>query len=102
MLPLIGAIFCVCFFLFLSIRCFVTSDGFAEGILGGICCLALVIFLIVSLVIISPNVFCPECGVLLWTEPAYCVSCGYELFPHCDSCGEICRTAFCKLCGAEQ
>lgn len=46
-------------------------------------------------------VYCSGCGSVVGTEE-YCSTCGYELIPHCIDCGEVCKTAFCKLCGAEQ
>lgn len=46
--------------------------------------------------------FCPDCSAMVSVGSGHCHVCGYELIPHCDACGEICHTAFCKLCGAEQ
>lgn len=66
---------------------------------------ASIVFAIVNTVmlIMNPLAFCcPDCGVFLWDNIPYCDKCGYEFIPHCIDCGEICRTAFCKLCGAEQ
>ena len=45
---------------------------------------------------------CPNCHVLINDFQDYCGGCGYELLPHCIDCGEVCRTAFCRLCGAKQ
>lgn len=66
---------------------------------------ASIVFAIVNIVMLmmNPPAFCcPDCGVFLWDDIPYCDKCGYELVPHCIDCGEICRTAFCRLCGAEQ
>lgn len=48
---------------------------------------------------------CPSCELLAGFGSSlsdYCSDCGYALVPHCIECGEICRTAFCSACGAEQ
>lgn len=71
-------------------------------IILGVASIVLAIVCIVMLMMNPPAFCCPDCGVFLWDNIPYCDKCGYELIPHCIDCGEVCETAFCKLCGAEQ
>ena len=66
-----------------------------------ICMFLAVLFFFLSLIFVPPTL-CPGCSIEIYSDLNYCMSCGYELIPHCDSCGEVCRTAFCALCGSEQ
>ena len=66
-----------------------------------ICMVLAVLFFFLSLIFVPPTL-CPECHLQIDSDMHYCAACGYELIPHCIDCGEICRTAFCALCGAEQ
>lgn len=70
-------------------------------IIGSFCILIAIIGLVICGFTFEPPL-CPECHTEVSANVRYCNGCGYELIPHCIDCGEICRTAFCSACGAEQ
>ena len=85
----------------MAVSDFFIYDDYATGIFS----LVLSIAVIVMLICDAPMFDCPGCGDLvdnLFGFTGYCESCGCELIPHCIECGEVCKTAFCQLCGAEQ
>lgn len=98
---------------FVFVMCALAAFAFFIAVFSGACDSHPLVFLICSLLAFcflfccfhlyfeATAVYCSGCGSVVGTE-AYCSTCGYELIPHCIDCGEVCRTAFCKLCGAEQ
>lgn len=70
-------------------------------IIGFFCILIAILGLVICWFTYVPPL-CPGCHTEVSANVRYCEACGYELIPHCIDCGEICRTAFCELCGAEQ
>lgn len=74
-----------------------------DGPLSVICIYGfMALFLTIFLICNFSDFLCPDCSTMVVFGSDYCTVCGCELQPHCDACGEICRTAFCKVCGAEQ
>lgn len=100
-MPLILCIVFAVVSLFSAVRSFVLSDGQLSFIILGLIELAFAILIIIGLVCSPPHFLCPGCNAF-WFGNEYCSYCGYEFVPHCIDCGEVCQTAFCRLCGAEQ
>ena len=90
-----GVAFVVCIFLL-----GVDSESPIVSIFSLLFCACFFVFFL-KISIPEPAAHCDGCGVLIGSEE-YCAQCGYEIMPHCIECGELCNTAFCKLCGAEQ
>lgn len=101
-MPLILTIFLLLFVLGFSIAMFVNSEGDWIMIVIGVMALVFFVFMLLFVTSDPPLFSCPGCGVFCWSPGLHCDACGYELFPCCVECGEICRTAFCSACGAEQ
>lgn len=88
-----------------SVLCFIIADDFGYNRVFGLFFLLMSLVIIFTLIFNPPLFRCPGCDSLienLFNSTDFCTHCGYEFIPHCIDCGEICRTAFCKLCGAEQ
>lgn len=104
-----GFLFSIFFTLFLGflgiggiVQCI--KDKASEFLLPGLICMILFIVCIFGWIIDPPSMHRSCCGIIEWNVSAedFCGNCGAELIPHCIECGEVCKTAFCKLCGAEQ
>ena len=79
-----------------------SDDERAEQLLLAIMCLVIFIIGLLICFFTYEPFLCPGCHTESSYNVRYCAACGYELIPHCIECGEVCKTAFCKLCGAEQ
>ena len=99
-LIVVGALFAVAFFMCVGYM-YISDDGKAICFIIGFFCvlIAIIGFVIFNFTYEPP--LCPGCHIEVGGE-RFCAQCGYELIPHCIECGEVCRTDFCKLCGAEQ
>lgn len=98
LLVLILAVLCLVFS-FISFKFFDFEDS-PLVIIPLLSCIFCVIVISIQIApLLEPH--CSNCNAIIGSE-RYCSQCGYELIPHCIDCGEICCTAFCKLCGAEQ
>lgn len=98
LLVLILAVLCLVF-CFTSLIFFDFEDS-PLVIIPLLSCIVCVIVISIQIApLLSPH--CSNCNAIIASE-RYCSQCGYELIPHCIDCGEICRTEFCKSCGAEQ
>lgn len=90
-------------FIFVIVGCIAAEmDSDHGGVFGAIGCILFIFGLVCCLIFCQPQ--CPEClaNINVFINDKYCTHCGYELIPHCIDCGEVCRTAFCGACGAEQ
>ena len=90
-------IICIVFWI-IAIWALVDDGPLSVVVIYGIFALCTTVILICNF----SHFFCSNCDFMVGIGSDYCIKCGHELQPHCAECGEICRTAFCKLCGAEQ
>lgn len=98
-LSIVFGVLCIVFFLFSFFWIF-APDFLPCWTTPIFLCLFFLFFFLTF--VFAPPILCPECSIEINSDMNYCISCGYELIPHCIDCGEVCKTSFCKLCGAEQ